>query len=317
MLPWDLPGHWVTALGPELRKPKASPVLQPHCSEKIRGFPRIPQARKGLCPSASEETADNRGCPKPCFSALLLLSPELRAAGPWDTCWMLIPSEMHSYLRESPRNRPGDRLSPSALPGKGGGAAAEEELALAPSRHSVFPQRSPYLRQLGAPLLRAIAAVFPPHGQPSHRSQESCQEDESEDEHDFPSNQRHLSLPLSPPRASRTGGLAPRPPSMLQILSSERSSKDVNIYIYIYIYMYINHRSREARCPAARAGSAGRATPLPLIALAVCRALSAAAAPPARLPVLMLKGNSEKLHKCVRGGREGGRERASAPHPTS
>lgn len=77
---------------------------------------------------------------------------------------MLLPSEMHNHLRESPSDRRGGRLSPSAFPGTGAGAEAEEELALAPSRLSVFPQRSPYLRQLGAPLLRAIAALLPPHG---------------------------------------------------------------------------------------------------------------------------------------------------------
>lgn len=62
--------HRVTALGPRLRKPKASPFLQPLCSAKTRGFPRMPQARKGLCPSASEGTADKRGGPQ----TLLLLA---------------------------------------------------------------------------------------------------------------------------------------------------------------------------------------------------------------------------------------------------
>lgn len=99
---------------------------------------------------------------------------------------------------------------------------------------------------------------------------------------------------------------------MLQILSSERSSKNVKKYVS---YIYKPPEPGNAVFPGQGPGKGppARATPLPLIALAVCRAPSAVAAPPGRLPVLMLKGNSEKLHKCVQGEREG-ESFGSPPH---
>lgn len=210
-----LPPRWVTALGPHLLAPTPAPFLQPPCNAKARGCPKIPRAGQGLCASASEEAAPKRGGTKPCFSPPLLFLPGLRAACPRGHALGAAPFGVRNRLRGSPDGRPDGRPAPSAFPGTGEGAEAEEGSLQQPSQLSILPQRLPYLGQLGAPLPRAAAAL-PPHGQPSHRSQESCQEDEAEDKHDFPSQQRHLSLPLAPPRTPRAGGPAARLPATLQ-----------------------------------------------------------------------------------------------------
>lgn len=186
---------------------------------------------------------------------------------------------------------------------------------------SILPQRLPYLCQLGAPLLWAVATLFP-HGQPSHRSQESCQKDEAEDEHNFPSNHRHLFLPLSP-HLARPGQAArqrARPEATKPALprESERSGEKNKTITITIIYKVSQAGGAVPRgCgQGPRQGLPARAAPLPLISLAVSRARFGVATPPGSPPVpLMLKDNSEKLHKCVRGGRSGGGEREGFASP--